>query len=142
MFYSARYYETNGATSNLADKQYIDLTSEFTPLQLRDIYLNLTVVIETIEDHQLNEILNILEDTRNKQKIVVAFERYFNVLENNRRKIRETTEAIEALVSESKQKNDELRQLNRRMIAIRNEIVAIMEKNFKAKFNINVPTIN
>lgn len=142
MFYSARYYEVNNAISDLGDKEYISLTSEFTPSELRNILLNLNIIIESMEDQKLNEILNILEDTRNKQKIVMNFERYFNVIKNNKRKIRETNETIEGLITDSKQKNDELRHLNRRMISLRNEIVTILEKNFKAKFNVNVPSVN
>ena len=142
MFFSARYYESNSAVSDLGDKEYVALNSEFTSAELRDIYLKLSILIEDLENHELNEILNILEDKRHKQKIVVVFERYFNVIDSNRRKIRESKDAIENLNAESQQKNQELRKLNRRMITVRNEIVAMLEKNFKAKFNVNVPTIN
>jgi len=141
MFYSARYYELNNAVSDIGDKEYVALTSEFTPQEIRDIYLNLTAIIEEMEDLELNEILNILENPKNKQKIVVVFEQYINVIDNNKRKIRDAKNAIDALNTENQQKNAELRKLNRNMITIRNEIVEILEKSFKAKFNVSVPTV-
>lgn len=79
MFFSARYYESNSAVSDLGDKEYVALNSEFTSAELRDIYLKLSILIEDLENHELNEILNILEDKRHKQKIVVVFERYFKI---------------------------------------------------------------
>ena len=109
--------------------------------QIKEHIESLEELMGLFDNKELNEILLMLEDLRNRQKMVSLFEKFFFVIDNNKRKIREARRQVDLLESENSKKEAENRKLKRRMIELKNEVVGLWEGNFKAKFIISLPSL-
>jgi len=78
---------------------------------------------------------------RNKQKIKSFFEKYFNLIQKNHKKIADARESIEKLTKEKNITAASLRKFNKKANDLKTGILRILEKMFSAKFVINMPSL-
>jgi hypothetical protein len=78
---------------------------------------------------------------RNKQKIKSFFEKYFNLIQKNQKKISDANEAIEKLTKEKSASSALLRRYNKKASDLKSSIVKLLEKMFSARFVINLPSL-
>lgn len=140
-FFKARQKELSEGNTNVDDRRLTQLNNMMSLTQIKEQVESLETLLNLFDNKELNEILLMLEDIRNRQKMVSLFEKFFFVIDNNKRKIREAKSQVEVLESENSKKEAENRKLKRRMIELKNEVVTLLQDNFKAKFIINLPSL-